>query len=1055
MIFEPHHFLWLLPLLLLTPFPTQVASNDFTSLYKQQVIVILDNDSTIQNVGRLMYQNHDTLSHAFMWNGTSQMLNPVKWKADNKLYQDPDQQLPIGLQKTFAWIDTLIRVIGKGDISEEDSPTLSGFSAEELIVMITEELVNVDIGRIDIIGCIPFHQSSTLQQIESPTYLNQFMLKLQKLRRFQTNATLRMALETIDHSGREITGQLLLGVTNNTEVQWRHANPQNIWMGYFTGESYQLQQVRSPSRALDLNSPFFGILPEKVPVYVTDYRQQNPTTFAVTDMMAFELVDKMAQTAYRAIPENRAPSFTRRVQFLSGQQEVSEVTVIEIGSMLDFLKELRHYGDTGPADHNSEVYFRFGYWVLSMDESTFYVSVDGIITDPADSNEKKAQVTKILNQWHTIPDSYPSVQPGTNPDFFEDVTLWINGHHEDIGLELENAYNAQCGVAMFLSESIRSFHVHVTNMMSLNLAQHNYLTREYFFSSHPMGRKGTWQILDSRTGKKTGLEMLQDGQARSGSLSDQVIQSIFNETIQRISRISKSWLSHIDASMIMGSRDPPPATTQEEFTGIAHQTNLLSVIGDVGSSAPMSHSYLRDYELKESRYRLLSSSVSEPETGTIDLQVEDFAQIDDMTSPLKASIAFANDHSYVSGLISKELQQKERQTGKVYQVVPDSVEVDEQSDTVRFFVREIANVSSELEQITATFDKSKLQSKALLEKLLSLSNKTKPIVTWMKKGQGVANAVEGIVSSIHELESGNLLDVLKGTYDLGRDIYKLGDITGINKAAGKYLGKALKGLATKAGESIAGSLEKDFENTALSVIGDVEEISSELAPVIGALMNIYNIYEDFSEHTVLGYINGAFDITTTILSFLGPEAEPFAAALSVIKMGIDFVYADISKELHALPPDASVGQIVVAVLKGIIESVLDFVENIIHNLDIFAAFDDADKLDEQYEKDRQFLENMADYRNYFDVVRVNGSNASEINFAGGADSWNGGDITFHLGESGHSTLSLETVNSNGNQIYETHDIDTPGVEDIVLGIGELHAISFKKVTVHFFLVHSH
>ena len=260
----------------------------------------------------------------------------------------------------------------------------------------------------------------------------------------------------------------------------------------------------------------------------------------------------------------------------------------------------------------------------------------------------------------------------------------------------------------------------------------------------------------------------------------------------------------------------------------------------------------------------------------------------------------------------------------------------------------------------------------------------------------------------------------------------------------------LKDLASKAGESVAGSVAKEAENTALSVVGEVEEITTSLAPVIGAIFNIYNIYEDFHKHTTLGYIDGAFDIATTILSFLGPEAEPFAAALSLIKMGIDFVYNDISKELHALPPDASVGQVVVAVIKGIIEGVIDFVENIIHNLDPFAIIGDCHDLDEQYHKDQVFLESMANYQNYFDVVRVNGSNASEINFAGGADSWNGGDITFHLGGDGHSTLSLETVDSNGHEIYETHNIDTHGVEDIVLGIGESHAISFKKVTVHFF-----
>jgi len=1020
------------------------------------VVVVLENDPTIQKAGQFLYEKHDTSSHVLMWNETLEALKQVEWNGDTEMYeevQSPDQRLPIGSQKTFSWSDTLIQIVGSGDISDKESPVISGFSAEKLATVITGELTNGDAGRIDIIG---YGTSEYRATSEPPAYLSQFMYTLKQLSRFNTAATLRASLVLLDHSGREVTGQLFLGM-NSTDIEWNHMAPFDAWVGYFTGESYQLQQITPGNGNSFLQSPFFGILPAGVEVHVTDYQQKpddkNPSAYTVTDKTAFEWVDSIAQATYKVIPNDRAPSVSRRVQFLSDIQEIRDVTVTEIDGVNDLLKELRYYGDKGPADSNNTLnYYRFGHWVLSMDEADFYVSVKGIMIDSMNSSATRAEVEYILSHWHVIPVLYSIMQPNTGTNFFTDVTSWINGTHDAIGLGMENAYNAQCGVAMFLSEAIRSFHTHVTNMMSLDLANHGYLTKEYFFSTHPMARRGTWQIHDTLTGKhKTGLALLQDRLARSGLLPDQDVQTVFDEIISRISRISKSWLSHIDSNEIKGSRDLPPATNQEDYTLSA---GLLSVVENIVSSAPMSNEYLRKYELNESIDRLLSPNMSEPETGAIGTQVIDFSHIDDVTLPLQASIALVNDHAYVSDLISRELHLKQLQTGKVYQIVPNTIEVEDDSDIVRFFVKEVENVTSELEQITTAFDKSHLQSKALIEKLLSLSNKTKPFITWLKKGEGLVNAVEGISSSIQQLESGNLLEELKGAYKLGQNIYKIGKITGINKAAGEYIGKALKKLTEKASESVAsgvaGGIVKKTEGTVSSLIGKFKELKAKFAPIISAVEGIYNIYEDFEQHTTLGYINAGFDIAELVLSFFGPEAAPFEAALSLIEMGVDYFYTDISKELHALPPHASVVQIVVAVLKGIFEGIVDIISEFIQQFDIFAIIGNCHKLDEQYDKDRRFLQEMSDYNNYFKVVKVNGSNATEINFAAGSESWNGGDVTFHLGEDGHSTLTMQGVDSNGNQAHDTQVIDTLGAEDIVLGIGESHSISFKTVRVKAF-----
>ena len=346
-------FLWLLPLLLFLIFPKNVLCNGSSSSYKQQVIIILDSDATTHKTGKLLHQQHDTVSHVLMWNGTLQTFKPAQWSPDKVKYQviqesDIDQyQLPIGPQKSFSWKDTLIQVVGLGDVSKEQTPKISGLSAEELAVLITVNLTNSNVGRINIIGYSPLGFRPTSQ--DAPAYLNQFMYELKRLRRFGTSATLRFTLVMMDHSGRILGGELLLSGPNETGIDWRKGSHYDMWVGFFIYGDYQLEQVNVPVGTENLNSRFFGILPEEMQVYVTDYQKEIPSsnhqysTYIVTDEGAFNWVDKIAQETYKAISKGRASSISRQIQLLSGDQEVIEVTTIEMTSALDFLKEVRHY----------------------------------------------------------------------------------------------------------------------------------------------------------------------------------------------------------------------------------------------------------------------------------------------------------------------------------------------------------------------------------------------------------------------------------------------------------------------------------------------------------------------------------------------------------------------------------------------------------------------------------------------------------------------------------------------------------------------------------------
>lgn len=557
---------------------------------------------------------------------------------------------------------------------------------------------------------------------------------------------------------------------------------------------------------------------------------------------------------------------------IKGPTVRDNVPVRELRRMDHLLKEIHHYGETGPTAKKSTVYYRFGDWVLGMNTADFYVHVEGII----ETSRNKANLYEIRNRWRSfysgdsklgkMPGHYAAMQPNTGKSFFEDVNNWITGQNKNIEINsenvLESAYHAQCGTAMFLSESIRSFQNHVTNMMGLDLARHGYLTNKFFFDSHPMGRGGTWQVRDSNGFKKTGIEMLRDHDGLNGKIKGRGNQKVFDSIISRMSCIGKSWLSHVDTSKLKAVRNPPSDITAEVYT-TAH-ASILSPVEDIVIKPE--NRFLRKYELREATERLLATKITEPEMESVDRQIVEFSTTEDISTPLRSSLALANDHVYVSDLINEQLLLKERQTGKQYDVIPNSVDVEENTDLVRFRVREKINPSIESEEISTSVDKTKLASKALVDKLQTKANElqrpSKSMSTVSKVNQGLAiyNVVRGLAGSISAFENGNItygaIGLAQSLHGIGEmsGFYKLvGERTGFNlrvKAAGKYLGGVLRNGVENVGETIsviagedAGRLVKSAGGKILSTVGEVGEILEDV-PIIGTAFGFYNVYED-------------------------------------------------------------------------------------------------------------------------------------------------------------------------------------------------------------------
>lgn len=87
----------------------------------------------------------------------------------------------------------------------------------------------------------------------------------------------------------------------------------------------------------------------------------------------------------------------------------------------------------------------------------------------------------------------------------------------------------------------------------------------------------------------------------------------------RVTRVTKSWLSHLDKSGLSGSRDIPPQLTVKAVSSEITQ-KVMYAVKQTMTDAPGSKQYLRIYE-QNIHERLLSTQMSQPEVKSVDAQI--------------------------------------------------------------------------------------------------------------------------------------------------------------------------------------------------------------------------------------------------------------------------------------------------------------------------------------------------------------------------------------------------------------------------------------------------
>ena len=725
---------------------------------------------------------------------------------------------------------------------------------------------------------------------------------------------------------------------------------------------------------------------------------------------------------------------------------------------------------TGAPFADKHVYYRYGDFVYRLKVQSaltfkgpprgldpFYTGFEGVIVNE-DPNGAASKNTGMDLKQYKFGDAYHQMQPKTDNNFFSDARKWIGGEHSAIGTTKTNAINGETTIAMFTSEAIRDYRAHVTNKLSLDLNAHvQAFDRNVFFKGHPIGRGDAGParehgdregFYESKTGKPKTNFKVKAIRSLVGALLQQWTEAGYKDTARKVQK-------------------RPHGSTSAETTDKAKRIKLVgefkeSVKAVMTSDHYMGSEYIGDAKdiagpLFEGPYD--AREVEEPQTESVDSEVNEYHEAEDHSLPLRASHAMLRDQLYVSKEIAKAVEAQEAATGMKCEVNEDSIAVQEGKVTYEVFEPSDPKFRRNIE---TDLDESKMTSKDLLDEMheqaQSLQQEGEGAAGKINRGLAIYGAVMGIKGTVEAFERG---DIFHGTINLAQTLHGLGELSGINqkiyKAAGKAVGKLASRAVSRVSETIgqvvgedAGRLIAGEGAELLSTIGEVGELFEDI-PIIGTAFGLYNIYEDLQQHTVIGYVDAGLDTLITVLGLLGPEAEPFVIALTIIRLGIDSFYTDIKKELDSLPPDASTGQVVVAVLKGIGEAILDIADTVTGG--IYSAPFKAAKLDKQYEENQEFLRGLADYHNYFKVTMCSG-NAPAINFAGAADSWNGGDINFQLLEGGRrGYLTMRGTLKNGQERTHSEYINFEvKVNDIIMGIGESNTVNFKKESVKVFWV---
>ena len=1101
-----------IPLLLLSFLTGMVAC---ANVYTGQIIAIVDDDLAVEDAAYNLFDKHPIVSQVVMWlpedpaDPTSdKTFKLVEWDEASKAFQEVTTGSP-PVAKAIEMLpsDGRIQVVGHGR-NDTGTITLGGMSATDLASAIKSlpRTPGVDtIKRISLVGCRVGNlttDGSTFLGDEFPEVL------LKEMKTVAVEVSSRNGIVGIDSTGRKVYGE-----QTATGTVWRtmEGNIRKTVVSYDSTdkiqrkeEQFEISRYRKPESLVEMFKYTRGSLEVEEITGVGGAAEY--ATLSNEDL--FGVVSSATEDHFGAVSvpsdwdtQVERERFVKKIlDRKTGTTESKKLKIREFNSYEELTKEIKYWGDkgfqypeydrisktwnvkdtSGATLSDKYVYYRYGDLVYSLKvqsgkkigpdqiggEGTpqgldpFYTSFVGVIEneDPTNPSTSRKNTGVYLYQFGS---AYHQIQPQTDNNFFPDARKWMSGNH-DIGTTKTNAINGETTIAMFTCEAIRDHRVHLTNKLGLDLNTHApAFDQNKFFSGNPIGRGGAGPARNS--GMRDELWIVTTGNWKN--FKGPAIKNFIGAIVQQ-------WAESGYKDEAIKAQKRPSSSTSSETMSVPKRANLTAhfkesiekvLSADVTTGSDLiANTRTIAGPLFEGPYD--ARDIKEPQTDSVESEVNEYNEALDLSLPLRASHAMLRDQIYISKEIAEDVQAEETSSGKTYEIDEESITVE--GNKVTYEIYEPSDPSSRQTKETE-LDESKMTSEDVINEMhkqaIGLRNgggrrrKREGVQGQISTALSIYGTVLSIQGTVEAFEQG---DVTQGTISLAETLHGIGELSKLNekiyKAAGKAVGKIASEAIGRVSEEVgtvlgedAGRLFAQEGGELLSTVGKIGELAEDI-PIVGTAFGIYNIYEDLQQHTVIGYVDAGLDTLITVLGLLGPEAEPFVIALTIVRMGIDSFYTDIKKELDSLPPGASTGEKVVAVLKGIGEALFDIFDTI--TLGVFSAPFKIAKLEEEYEKNQKFLREVSDYHNYYKVTKCSGAPA--INFAGGAESWNGGSINFRLQEGGkRGYLKMTTTNEHGQVVRHSQYINFGiKINEIVMGIGESHTVHFKEQLVKVMLV---
>ncbi|XP_035494747.2 uncharacterized protein LOC118313434 isoform X1 [Scophthalmus maximus] len=1006
---------------------------DHTTQYDHQQIIIMQDDPVVRKAAQYLYEKHPAVSSVYILDENQR---PKRIHGDS---------VPLSE-------DSRLVLVGHGAKDNSGEMRIAGYGAQDVAKIIQRTSRDSDtIKTTSVIAC---------EAGSDKVFVENLLRELHETAGITTELRLRDAVIQVRHTGEKITQEI-----SQDGLKWQHKDdstkvvatldrngdvvirnePGSRGETVFTNE----RNVLTPKKRRSRFSVFRDSWPQFPRSFIhqgvfqsfpSNVREQIKYSSHTTEAMswAFFNADQPLPNKLRI---NNQGQYVIRIenQWTNNKQEVEAVLskCYEIKSGKDVRNVIRHYAKTG---EDEPTYLMVKDWMFLVNPENLYIYPVGKKLDNNQmGNEDKIEEVKDCITEQKGKEKYPDIQKAIlyakieNPreryaQYVE--AIFLGEPTTDLHLPLTTeAWITTYFTASVISESARNFRTFPLVLMALDMIKspdNNIREKglKFFFDEHPMARRFSW-IDPSRRGP-------------SGSATPEHSSKLNNlkpRTEGELGKDLKNLLNHEAQMFIEWEKMVGRKNVQQKMEADALQ---LQIVHDSEMKA-FSKDYSRFKEENQHLFSTPSGADNEPSAsgnlgGYADgsVTVQDLNSASELENSFKLESYFSRASASFSEQIQTQLKAKYGETLAGLHLREGSARIEDGQ-----FICELVSEGADAEPVEFRVELSQDSQRYNDIMLENIDRAAHEMEMHISKPSQVNKYAEHTGTAVGSL---GLLLGMKGAVDA----FEQGDINdGVVGALQTAHGVTAMSMSVIARKSLT-SEGRIARATAAIMRSPAVKGTMTAIPIVGIGFGIYSLEQDIERGSTLGAIDAVLDasmIALDVVELVQPELAPFIMpinlALSVVRMIIDDVYMGIQNELQSLPKDAGILDKVGAAFVGAGKGLFHFA------IQVASVFYNGRYV--EIEEGHRLVAQISDYKKYYTFIKEQ-DGTSAIDFSGGDSSWNGGGINFCLADQGQSQFCMNYfVSSDESFGKKCWNIDTQGSNDIILGLGESHALEYKTL----------